>query len=77
MVENRQKSKEFSACYIPRYTGLDRAEKPTSQHLVFCDASKYAYAAIVYLRQQTGDRCINNLIFSKARIAPNKDISIS
>ena len=48
-----------------------------SRHLkVFCYASKYTYAATVYLRQQTGDRCINSLIFSKARLAPNKDISI-
>ena len=68
--------RELSDCYIPRYIGLDGTDKPTSQLLVFCDACKYAYAATVYLRQQTGDRYINYLIFSKARLAPNKDISI-
>ena len=48
--------RELSDCYIPRYVGLDGADKPISQLLVFCDASKYAYAVTVYLHQQTGDR---------------------
>ena len=68
--------RELSNCYIPRYIGLCGDHKPTSQLLVFCDASKYAYAATVYLRQQTSDMCITNLIFSKARLAPNQEISI-
>ena len=51
-------------------------DKPKFQLLVFCDASKYAYAAAVYLRQEAKDRCMNRLVFSKARLAPNKELSI-
>ena len=51
-------------------------KKINYQLLVFCDTSKYAYAATVYLRQEKGERCTNSLIFSKTRLAPNKDISI-
>ena len=63
--------REISDCYIPRHIGLDRADKPKCQLLILCDASKYAYAATVYLHQKAGDRCINSLIFSKARLAPD------
>ena len=48
--------KKLSDCDIPRYIGLEGSDKPTQQLLVFCDASKYAYAATVYLRQQEGHR---------------------
>ena len=51
-----------------------------SQRLSFYNsknASKYAYATTVYLRQKTGYTCINNLIFLKARKAPNKEINIT
>ena len=68
--------RELSNCYSPRYIGLCGDHKPTSQLLVFCDASKYAYTATVYLRQQTSDMCIKNLILKKARLAPNHEISI-
>ena len=68
--------RELSKCNIPRYLGLCSDHKPISQLLVFCDAFKYAYAAIVYLHQQTSDMCINNLIVSKVRLAQNKEISI-
>ena len=30
----------------------------------------------MFLRQQTSDACINNIIFSKARLAPTQEISI-
>ena len=42
--------KEISDIHIPRYIGFDSTDKPKFQLLVFCDASKYAYAAAVYLR---------------------------
>ena len=67
---------KLSYCDIPRYIGLEGSDKPTSQLLVFSDASKYAYAATVYLRQRTGHRYTKNLIFSKARLAPNQGVSI-
>ena len=50
--------------------------KKKFQRLVFCDASKYAHAAIVYLRQEEGETCTNSLIFSKTILSINKDISI-
>ena len=67
--------RELSTCYIQRYIRLSGEDK-TSQLLVFCDASKYAYATTVHFRQQISDTCINNLIVSKARLAPNHEISI-
>ena len=69
--------REISDCYIPRYIGLEQhTDKPKLQLLVFCDASQYAYAAAVYLRQEADNICTNRLIFSKARLAPNKELSI-
>lgn len=55
---------------------MDIDNSPTYQLFVFCDASKYAYAETVYLRQEREDKCVNNLIFLKTRLAPNKDMSI-
>ena len=44
--------------------------------MTFCDALQYAYAAAVYLHQEhKHDRKVD-LIFSKARLAPNKKVSI-
>ena len=69
--------REISDCYIPRYIGLEQnTDKPKLQLLVFCDASQYAYAAAVYLRQEADNICTNRLIFSKARLTPNKELSI-
>ncbi|MEW8544133.1 MAG: DUF1759 domain-containing protein, partial [Candidatus Thiodiazotropha sp.] len=70
--------KEIFDCSMPRYIGLNSSGKTKTsfQLLVFCDASKFAYAAAVYLRQKAGDSCISRLVFSKTRLAPNKTISI-
>ena len=77
MVKVDTTLRELSSCYIPLYIGHGGDDKTTSSfYLVYCDSSKYAYAATVYLRQQTSDTCINNLIFSEARLAPNQEISI-
>ena len=51
---------------------LDQKRMIEYQILVFCDASKYAYGAAVYLRQEKEDSCRVDLIFSKARLVPNK-----
>lgn len=69
--------KKIPDCKIPRYIGMDIDNSPSYQLLVFCDASKYVYAAAVYLRQEREDKCVNNLIFLKTRLAPNKDMSIA
>ena len=39
--------------------------------LGFYDASKHAYAAVVYLHQRKGESCRVNLVFSKLRHVPN------
>lgn len=68
---------ELSNCCFPRYIGLNQAGKIEYQLLVFCDASKNAYAAAVYLRQEiNGKGCKVDLIFSKTRLVPNKQITI-
>ncbi|GFU45189.1 integrase catalytic domain-containing protein [Trichonephila clavipes] len=43
---------------------------------VFCDASKKAYAACVFLRVEYEENVFVKLIQAKARVAPLKDISI-
>ena len=68
--------KELSNCHFPRYIGVEQEEKTKYQLLVFCDASKYAYAATVYLLQETTYLRRIDLIFSKTRLAPNKKITI-
>lgn len=45
--------------------------------LCFCDASKYAYAAAVYLLQRSSDsESKTDLLFSKTRLAPLKEMTI-
>ena len=68
--------KELYHCQFPRYIGLDQKRMVEYQILVFCDASKYAYGAAVYLRQENEVNCRVDLIFSKARLVPNKKIPI-
>ena len=56
--------------YVPRcsFHGLD---KPTSCNLVgFCDASKRAYAAVVYLKMRLADKCGVQFVVSRTRVAP-------
>ena len=56
--------------YVPRcyFHGLD---KPTSCNLVgFCDASKTAYAAVVYLKMRLADKCVVRFVVSRTRVAP-------
>ena len=49
----------------------------TTYRLVgFCDASKHAYAAVVYLHQRTSNGCRSDFVFSKVRLAPTKNVSI-
>ena len=63
--------KELECCQFPRYIGLKQGKDVSYQILVFCDASKYAYAATVYLLQETSSERRIDLIFSKTRLAPN------
>ena len=55
---------------------MDKKESTKYQLLVFCDASRYAFAAAVYLVQECQDQRRTDLIFSKTRLVPNKKITI-
>ena len=68
--------KALECCHFPRFIGLEIQGNVTCQLLVFCDASKYAYADTVYLLQETTNCRKIDLIFSKTRLAPNKQITI-
>ena len=57
-----------------RYIGIQHTGKCTYQLLGFGDASKYA--ATVYLHQSCGNMRKVDLLFSKTRLAPNKQLSI-
>ena len=61
---------------FPRYIGFTQNNKCIYQLLAFCDASKHAYAACVYLYQRCGNMHRVDLVFSKIRLAPTKAISI-
>ena len=56
---------------LPRYVGGD-------EHKLFCftDASAKAYSAVVYLYSSVNGKATANLVFSKARVAPAKQLSI-
>ena len=43
--------KQLATSQFPRYIGLEATDKSYNQILVFCDSSKNAYAAAVYLLQ--------------------------
>ena len=65
-----EKTKELSTIEVPRYIGGKK-----SQLICFCDASKDAYTAAIYLKTIDEERKSRvNLIFSRARIAPKKTI---
>ena len=67
-----EETKELSTTEIPRYTG-----GKNRQLTCFYDASKDAYATAIYLKTMDEERKSRvNLIFSKARMAPKKAISI-
>ena len=70
--------KNLPSCRVSRYIGLTQeSQKMATYQLVsFCDASKHAYAGVVYLYQKIGKTCKVDLVFSKLRLAPNKAVSI-
>lgn len=72
----REDLQRLPSSTFPRYIGFSQEGKCKYQLLAFCDASKYAYAASVYLHQECESMRRVNLVFSKTRLAPNKDISI-
>ena len=63
--------KKLPSCRFPKIH-----DKVTYRLVGFCDASKHAYAGLVYLHQKIGDTCKVDHIFSNLRLAPNKTVSI-
>lgn len=61
---------------IPRWIGKTTKTVDNCSLHTFCDGSKLAYAAVVYLRVVKGDEVSVQLIAAKARVTPMKDISI-
>ena len=74
----RKELAKLTICIFPRYIGLNgtKCDQVSYRLLGFCDASKHAYAAVVYLHQRKGDSCRVNLVFSKLSLAPSKTVSI-
>ena len=67
----------ISMHHIPRYLGIKSSNHHVTYSLVcFCDASAKAYAATVYLHQDSSGNCKADLIFSKTRLAPHKSVTI-
>ena len=67
----------ISTYHIPRYLGIKSSNHHVTYSLVcFCDASAKAYAATVYLHQDSSGNCKADLIFSKTRLAPHKSVTI-
>ncbi|KFD64292.1 hypothetical protein M514_23576 [Trichuris suis] len=58
---------------IPRWIGVDSGNR--SLH-VFCDASKEAFAAVVYLRVEWIEGARLQLLTAKSRLAPTKALTI-
>ena len=62
--------KQLATSQFPIYIGLETTDKSYNQILVFCDSSKNAYAAAVYLLQNNEMHRIVDLVFSKTRLVP-------
>lgn len=61
----------MSSQSLPRCVGGD-------EHRLFCltDASAKAYSAAVYLYSSVNAKATDNLVLSKARVAPARQLSI-
>lgn len=76
-TEIQNKLKKVPECEIPRHIGLISERNNTEKRLLcFCDASCKAYAAVIYLHQRCGNISRCDLIFSKAKLSPIKELTI-
>ncbi|KAL0871205.1 hypothetical protein ABMA27_004977 [Loxostege sticticalis] len=72
----RNDLKSLSEVKIPRWVGTKKDDVKRELH-GFCDASKLAYAAVVYMRiVDTEGRIRVSLIAAKSKVAPIKQVSI-
>ena len=62
---------KISSISVPRFIGGTE-----SQLLCFCDLSSKAYATTIYLRTIQDGEVKVNLVFSKSRNAPKKELTI-
>lgn len=61
---------------IPRWIGLVNDAKCVEIH-GFCDASRHAYAAVVYVKTTyNNNQCTVNMLASKTKLSPIKTVSI-
>ncbi|CAK1594262.1 unnamed protein product [Parnassius mnemosyne] len=72
----RNELPQLTSVRVPRWLGTSTTDTNTELH-GFCDASKSAYAAVVYLRVVDCDGNTKvSLLTAKTRVAPIKQISI-
>jgi hypothetical protein len=67
---------ELSGQKIARRVSIGISDKVKYSIVCFCDASSKAYAALVYLIQNNSETTKSDLLFSKNRLAPIKELSI-
>eukprot|EP00731_Ephydatia_muelleri_P009508 Em0005g94a len=68
--------KRVQTIAIPRCYFNGSGEKESCNLVGFCDASRQAYAAVVYLRIQTTSGCSMRFIAAKSRVAPLQEQTI-
>ena len=69
-----QQVKQLGSIRIPRHLGISLSDE--FQLHVFCDASKQAYSATIYVRSKSKDRVTSRLVISKSRVTPLKSRTI-
>ena len=67
---------DISKYKVQRYIGNEEKDGSVYNIVCFCDASKKAYATVVYLHQESDCGSEANLVFTKTRLAPVKEITI-
>lgn len=66
--------RKISTVNIKRCLMNSRADiKDAFELLSFTDASRYAYAAVIYLKSMVNDESDVDFVFSKTRLAPIDD----
>ena len=68
--------KMLESCKFPRYIGLSQTHGIRYRLIGFSDASKRAYATVIYLLQTSRGGSKADIVFSKVRLAPTKEITI-
>lgn len=71
----RKSISSFQTLRIPRW--IHMTQKSRVQIHGFCDASMAAYAAVVFLRVENDDQCVQvNIVTAKTKVAPLKVLSL-